>query len=244
MDPTGAATLLILIFASFVPAVTFLAWIRSGAMGRKEPWFQLSVAFLFGAVVAVVIAVTLEVLAGALLSLPTVREYDIFGKDPSAVTFLTVVVIAPFVEEFAKVFGLFRVSRFIDHPRSGLVLGAAVGLGFAATENMLYEGSALLGGGVVLFLTTALIRSFSSALMHGSATSMSGYGLARSRFGGRSWVPYYLLAVLMHAAFNLFASFGGLFESELGSIANLVGLAFAFVLVIVSVRMIRVKMRF
>ena len=243
MDPTDVTTLLILALASFVPAIVFLAWIRSGARGTKEPWFQLSIAFLFGAVVAVVIAITLEVLAAALLSLPIVREYDIFGKDPSAVTFLMVVVIAPFVEEFAKIFGLFRISRFIDHPRSGLVLGAAVGLGFAATENMLYEGSALLGGGVVLFLTTALIRSFSSTLMHGSATSMSGYGVARSKFEGRSWVPYYLLAVVMHATFNLFASFGGLFESELGSVASLVGLAFAFVLVIVSVRMIRAKMR-
>jgi len=233
--------LLILVFASFVPAVTFLAWIRSGARGRKEPWFQLSVAFLFGAVVAVVIAITLEVLAMALLSLPIVREYDLFAKSPSAMTFLMVVVVAPFVEELAKLFGLFRTSGFINHPRSGLVFGAAVGLGFAATENMLYEGSALLGGGVVLFLTTALVRSFSSALMHGSATSMSGYGLARSMFGGRSWVPYYLLAVLMHATFNLFASFGGLFETELGSIANFVGLAFALVLVIVSVKMVRAR---
>jgi RsiW-degrading membrane proteinase PrsW (M82 family) len=241
MDPTGVATLLIITLASFVPAMIFLAWIRSGARGRKEPWFQLWIVFLFGAIVAVVVAITLEVLAMALLSLPTVREYDLFAKNPSAMTFVMAVVVAPFVEEFAKLFGLLRTSRFIDHPRSGLVFGAAVGLGFAATENMLYEGSALLGGGVVLFLTTALVRSFSSALMHGSATSMSGYGLARSMFGGKSWVPYYLLAVLMHATFNLFASFGGLFESELGSIADLVGLAFAFVLVIISVKTVRAK---
>jgi RsiW-degrading membrane proteinase PrsW (M82 family) len=152
-----------------------------------------------------------------------------------------VIVVAPFVEEFAKLFGLLRTSGFIDHPRSGLVLGAAVGLGFAATENMMYEGSALLQGGVVLFLATALIRSFSSALMHGSATSMSGYGLARKKFGGGSWTPYYLLAVLMHGTFNLFASFGGLFESELGSIANVVGLAFAFFLVIMSVKMVKAR---
>jgi RsiW-degrading membrane proteinase PrsW (M82 family) len=241
MDPTGVATLLIITLASFVPAMIFLAWIRSGARGRKEPWFQLWIVFLFGAIVAVVVAITLEVLAMALLSLPIVREYDLFAKNPSAMTFVMAVVVAPFVEEFAKLFGLLRTSRFIDHPRSGLVFGAAVGLGFAATENMLYEGSALLGGGVVLFLTTALVRSFSSALMHGSATSMSGYGLARSMFGGKSWVPYYLLAVLMHATFNLFASFGGLFESELGSIADLVGLAFAFVLVIISVKTVRAK---
>jgi RsiW-degrading membrane proteinase PrsW (M82 family) len=241
MDPTGVATLLIITLASFVPAMIFLAWIRSGARGRKEPWFQLWIVFLFGAIVAVVVAITLEVLAMALLSLPIVREYDLFAKNPSAMTFVMAVVVAPFFEEFAKLFGLLRTSGFIDHPRSGLVFGAAVGLGFAATENMLYEGSALLGGGVVLFLTTALVRSFSSALMHGSATSMSGYGLARSMFGGKSWVPYYLLAVLMHATFNLFASFGGLFESELGSIADLVGLAFAFVLVIISVKTVRAK---
>jgi len=241
MDQNSVLTLSMVAISSFAPALIFLNWLRSGGKGGRESWHHLSVAFLFGAVFAVVIAISLEMLAMTLLSLPIVREYDIFAKNPSTITFLMVIIVAPFVEEFAKLFGLMQISAFMKQPRSGLVFGAAVGLGFAATENMLYEGSALMQGGVVLFLTTALIRSFSSTLMHGSATSVSGYGLARKSFGGGSWVPYYLLAVLMHATFNLFASFGGLFESQLGPFANVIGLAFAFILVVFSVRVVRTR---
>jgi hypothetical protein len=77
--------------------------------------------------------------------------------------------------------------------------------------------------------------------MHASATSVSGYGIAKSSLGMGSWLPYYLVAVLMHASFNLFASFGELFKDPLGEAAALIGLVFAFVLVIVSVTWTRKK---
>lgn len=239
-DPT--VVLLIIAMASFVPAVIFLAWMRSGVKGRREPWSQLAIMFAFGAVVAVVIALILETIAMVALSLPIVREYDLFSKDPSMVTFLMVVLVAPFVEEMAKVLGLARWPGLLRNWRSGLVFGSAAGLGFAATENLLYEVSALMQGGVVVFLVTAIVRSFSSMLMHGSASSVAGYGMARSATSRRSWIPYYLIAVAMHAAFNLFASFGGLFQTELGPAADLVGLACAFALVLVSVSIVRSKM--
>ena len=45
----------------------------------------------------------------------------------------------------------------------------------------------------------------------------------------------------MHAIFNLFPSFGGLFDSKIGPIADFVGLAFAFVLVPLSVKAVKAK---
>jgi hypothetical protein len=80
----------------------FLAWIMSGARGRKQPSFQLSIAFLFGVFVAIVISITLELLATALLSFPIVKEDDLFVKDTSMMTFLMVVIVASFIKEFAK----------------------------------------------------------------------------------------------------------------------------------------------
>lgn len=235
-------TVTILVVAAFLPALVFLAWIRSSRRHR-DPWLPLAYAFFFGAIVAIIIALLLETVALYFLSSPIVREYELFALDPSALTFLTVIVIAPIVEEAAKALGVMRSDRWMRDRRSGLVFGAASGLGFAATENLFYEGAALIEGGVQAFILLALVRTFSSALMHAAATSISGYGVALRRFKGNSWLPYYLIAVLMHATFNLFASFGDLFRAQLGDAASLIGLVFAFLLVIVSIGWIRGKLK-
>ncbi len=241
MASAGTAVLSILALSSFLPALVFLAWFRSAGRGRKEQWSQLTMAFLFGAVAAIIIALLLEAIAAALLSHPIFREYEFLAADPSLFTFVMVVLVAPIAEESAKILGLFRMSRYMAQQRSGLVFGVAIGLGFAATENLLYEGAALSQGGVAMFLAVALVRSFSSALMHGCATSMSGYGVARKKFSRKSWLPYYLLAVFMHALFNLFASLGGLFGDDLSTAASMIGLLFAFALVLFSVKAVREK---
>ena len=233
---------LILVMVAFIPTIIFLVWFRASGRRRREPWSLVALSYLFGAVGAVLIAIVLEMVAMAFLSSPIVREYDIFALDPNTLTFAMVIVVAPIVEEAAKALGVSKsMTRNLGTPRSGLVLGAAAGLGFAATENLLYEGGALLESGVTAFLAIALVRTFSSALMHASATSVSGYGIALSSLKGGSFLPYYIIAVLMHASFNLFASFGELFKDSLGETAALLGLIFAFVLVIISVTWTRKK---
>jgi RsiW-degrading membrane proteinase PrsW (M82 family) len=236
MDPEGLWTVILLILVAFIPTIVFMAWFRATGKRTREPWSVVIMSYLFGAIGAIIIALALEMGAMAFLSSPIVREYDIFALDPTALTFIMVIVIAPIVEEAAKALGVSKsMTRTLGTPRSGLVLGAAAGLGFAATENLLYEGGALMEGGMTAFIAIAVVRTFSSALMHASATSVSGYGIARPSLGGGSWLPYYLLAVIMHASFNLFASFGELFKDTLGETAALIGLIFAFVLVIASV---------
>lgn len=233
------AILLLIFLASFIPTVVALIWLRSGERGRRERWEDLFFTFAFGAVVAVIMATAVELAATMLLDTLVVREYGFFTQNPTAVTFLVVIVIAPVVEEFAKLLGVFRYSRYIWRPRNGLVFGAAAGLGFASTENFLFESTAYFQEGLEAFLTLALVRSFSSALMHASATSISGYGVARSRSYGGPWWPYYVAAVAMHASFNIFASFGVFFSQRLGPIANGIGLAFSLALVIFAVLFIR-----
>jgi RsiW-degrading membrane proteinase PrsW (M82 family) len=115
----------------------------------------------------------------------------------------------------------------------GLVYGAAVGLGFAATENLLYLTSALLEG-VEVFVTTAVLRSVTSTVLHASATAIAGYGIALALFmrpRGRqvSWLPYLGMAMLLHALFNLFASLGELVPLD-PLLFALIGLALAFTL--------------
>jgi RsiW-degrading membrane proteinase PrsW (M82 family) len=236
------AAILLLLVGAYIPAVAALVWLRWGERGRKERWEDLILTFLGGAVIAVIVAIVLEIAATEYLLSTIAREYEIFTRNPSLVTFIAIIVIAPVVEELAKVLVVRRFPRYIWRPRNGLVFGAACGLGFAATENFLYEGTALFREGLMAFLAVALIRSFSSALMHASATSISGYGVAREKVYGDHWWPYLAAAILMHSSFNLFVSFGSLFMTPLGSAAEGFGLVFSIVLVTAAVLFIRERL--
>ncbi|MDH7507947.1 MAG: PrsW family glutamic-type intramembrane protease [Methanomassiliicoccales archaeon] len=242
MALTQILQLIILIFAAVVPSLIFLSWFRSASTGKRESWLQLLILFLYGAIIAVVIAILIELLAITLLLSPVFREYEILSRNPSLLSLIIVVVIAPFAEEFAKMLGLLKSSTKLRQTKSGFVFGAATGLGFAATENLLYESVAMAEGGVLMFLTVALLRSYSSALLHGSATSIVGYGVAKKRFEGKSITPYYLFAVMMHGAFNLLVSLGGLFDDNRSIIVSGFGLFLSFVLVLLAIKFINSKL--
>lgn len=126
---------------------------------------------------------------------------------------------------------------------NGIVYGAAAGLGFAATENLLYESTAYLTDGVEAWAATAVLRSLSSALLHATASSLVGLGIARNALQGKSWMPYYLGAVVMHGGFNFAASFGVVYYDTLGDSAYLIGLVAAFTMVIIGVGVMRGKIR-
>jgi len=98
-----------------------------------------------------------------------------------------------------------------------------------------------LSGGTNAFIETAVVRSLSSALLHASASAVVGLGIARSFQQGRSWLPYYFGGVLMHGAFNLFASFGEIYSSQAG--AAIIGLMAAFVIAIGGISVVRRKIR-
>ena len=162
----------------------FLIWLRSGEKGHVERLDDLFWTYVYGAIVATLIAIVLEIIATTYLLGTIEAETDLFTNNPNAVTFAIIIIIAPLIEEYAKAQGVVRISKYIWRPRNGLIFGAACGLGFAATENLLYEGTAFFSLGFEAFISIALIRIFSSALMHGSATSISGYGIARSKVYG------------------------------------------------------------
>src|SRR6476619_6693825 len=123
------ATLLALIPTIFY--ALFIWWLDRH---EKEPLPLLLVAFLWGAVPAIIIAIVLEVVIGfpvdQLISSDTGRELT------------SASVIAPVVEELVKalilvvLFLAFR--REFDNVLDGIVYGAMVGLGFAFVENILY----------------------------------------------------------------------------------------------------------
>jgi RsiW-degrading membrane proteinase PrsW (M82 family) len=125
---------------------------------------------------------------------------DILGFDRAFVATRT----GPFVEEvFKSLILIYLVRRanftyFVD----GAIYGFASGIGFAVIENLryiqLYPDQALL---------LVITRDFSTALMHGTATGLTGIALGRFRLArGSSGIPSLLLgwagAMLVHYTFN------------------------------------------
>src|SRR2546422_616402 len=97
----------------------------------------------------------------------------------------------------------------------------------------------------VLFLLLFAVRSISSSFLPASATSLSGYGIARHRLWGPrfSAVPWYLAAVAMHSAFNGLAALGDYLSdpSRLGDTGILLALAGGIIFAFVAISVVRGK---
>ncbi|UCE91387.1 MAG: PrsW family intramembrane metalloprotease [Methanobacteriota archaeon] len=228
---------------AFVPSFLYLVWIRNTEKYSREPYKRLLIIFLYGAVFSISIAVLFEIVLMILLNENVERVYEVLGDNPSIPALMLACVIAPFVEEAAKGLGILRARRAMTDLENGIVYGAAVGLGFAATENLLYENAALIEGGTEAFIATAVVRSISSALLHASASSVLGLGIARKvmRLGG--WMPFYLAAVVMHSSFNFAASFGVLYAEDIGQIAYSIGLIAALAIAFLGISTVRRKIK-
>lgn len=98
----------------------------------------------------------------------------------------SVVIFAPFIEEFAKVFPLFY--RHGETERSIVTLGILAGLGFGVTEFALY----------VFTLGAPLISRIPAVIFHASSAGITAYGIAKNKP-----LVFYLIAVLLHLTNNL-----------------------------------------
>ncbi len=235
--------LVVLVIVAFVPSLIYLIWIRNTERYLREPYSRLLKIFAYGAVFSVAIAIVIESILLGILNLNLERIYQVLGEHPELTTIVLALVIAPFVEEAAKSLGVFMSRRRMRDIEDGIIYGAAAGLGFAAMENLLYEGDAFFTSGAEALIVTAIVRTLSSALLHATSSSVFGLGIARSAWQGRSLWPYYLGAVGIHSAFNFAASFGVLYESSLGQGAYLIGLMAALAFAIGGITVMRAKIR-
>ncbi len=105
-------------------------------------------------------------------------------------TLIPVVIVAPFVEEFAKALPLFY--RRGETGRSIFLLALLVGLGFGIYE--FYEYVFLLGA--------PFVTRIAGIFFNATSTSITGYGIATKRT-----LSFYLIAVLLHFSNNFFAFF-------------------------------------
>lgn len=232
-------TLMILVGAAFIPSLVYLVWVRNTEKYGRKSWTQVMTTFVWGGGLGVIMAVILSLLFVGVISLPGLQREYVFLEDQTVQTLIIVCIIAPFVEELTKVMGVYTVKGGLTDKESGLVFGAACGLGFAATENLLYEGSTYAAEGFgAAFISIVLVRSIASTLLHGSASAVAGYGITKGKFEGtHSFLPYYLIAVFMHGAFNFLASINLWYTGRMSLLALIAAVLFA----VFSMRFVRKK---
>ena len=183
--------ILLLLPLAFLPMIIVFVWIRNTERFNRESWVSLLFVFSWGALIATALSLVLENAAA-----PVIRNFLLLS-----------VIVAPVIEEFAKPLGLFVIRRRIGEVEDGFIYGAVAGIGFAATENLLY-GLQYMDAGWVVLLSLFYLRTIGSGFLHAAATAVTGYGYSVKRHQKRSLlsiVPFYFLAVLVHGLFNLFA---------------------------------------
>jgi protease PrsW len=216
---------------AFLPPIIYAIWIRNTEKYNREKWKPIIVCFLWGATIAIVASIILELILGISLAI----SFD----DGNILGLVMAIIIAPFAEELTKplILRTKTVKKELDELEDGLIYGAVAGLGFSATENLLY-GWCFLSEGLFVFLVLIIIRSFGGCLLHASATALTGYGYGKTIIRGKSILrvlPFFILAIFVHAFYNFLVS--------LDIVGLVISLFAALIFVAISIRLVRNKIK-
>jgi len=203
-NPGGTLTALVLSSMAMLVVLLCYRWLDRW---EPEPRRLLQLAFLWGASVAVLLAVGLETFGS------TVAEI----KPLVSKSFDQAAIQAPFIEEAAK--GLFLLIMLTGRRRHHLnsltdcmVYAGVTAVGFAWMEDIVYIAPA---DSPAKMATVAIMRLIFGPFAHPLFTTMTGIGvffaLRRHGFFGKSFVILlgYLAAVGMHALWNASLTMGG-----------------------------------
>jgi RsiW-degrading membrane proteinase PrsW (M82 family) len=132
--------------------------------------------------------------SGIVISIPFAAFFESLYPTEFSIAIL-IVVIAPFIEELAKVFPLFY--RHGETERTLVSLGILIGVGFGIAELFEYV---ILGG-------VPLIVRIPGIIFHASSAGITAFGVAK-----KNPLPFYLIAVGLHVANNFFALTADIFS--------------------------------
>jgi RsiW-degrading membrane proteinase PrsW (M82 family) len=183
----------IILLGSFLVPVAFVTY-AFGHADQVVTAQRIFTAFVYGGVLGVLGASVLEAA---------------FLRQPSGPAYVGVGLI----EEAVKLAALWLVARRLPRytMRDGIVLGAAVGLGFAAFESAGYAFNALFAAGgpsLLNLVETEVLRSILAPVGHGLWTAILGGTLFRvaARRGrlrlGRGVLGSYVLVALLHGLWD------------------------------------------
>lgn len=194
--------LLVTVLILLIPAYGYTRFIWSIDRYEKEPPLYLLLAFVWGAVPAVLAAIVLQLMFAIPVSL-------IFGGRSFAGELTQAALGAPVTEEVLKGIGVavlyLTVRREFDGWVDGMVYGAAVGFGFAYIENIVYlMGTQTWEEWGTLFVLRAIVFGG----LHGFWTALTGIGFGLARYARSVWRQLFvisgglLLAIVGHVIHN------------------------------------------
>ncbi|WAH39082.1 PrsW family glutamic-type intramembrane protease [Alicyclobacillus dauci] len=199
-----------------IPGLLLLVFIYTRDHLHPEPKRQVFRLFILGA--AIVFPAGL--LERMMMNTQGFAEGGIEGR------LITAFFVAGMIEEFLKAAIFDRAvlgTRLIRGPVDCVVYAAAIGLGFATVENILYVTST--------GLVTAVVRSVTAVPAHFMFAIIMGYQFSKVQFNGRNKAYAYILPALTHGTYDTFA-----LSASVG--ADLVLALFLLFLVELSVRIL------
>lgn len=131
----------------------------------------------------ILIALSFGVLSGSLAALLNTLYLTPFifiaFYDITLLTFIAICIIAPFVEEFFKLIGLYfmKMEENIDYlPEDWMLFGTLSGFGFGIIENAVYTFNVGAAYGSSAAIILLILRTFLTLPLHMIVTTIAGFG--------------------------------------------------------------------
>ena len=197
--------MLLVIATALIPALILGWWIYRKDSARPEPPRMLIKAFLYG-----VGSTFVSLLISTLLGVMGFLVYDLESFTGAVSTALFAAALPEETAKLLMLWLLLRRNPYYDEYLDGIVYAACVGLGFAATENVLYllQSDDWVGTGIV--------RGLTAVPAHFAIACAMGYFYSKFHFGDRSNVTKVcILAVpiLIHWVYDALAFSEGIFPA-------------------------------
>ncbi|MFB5191221.1 PrsW family glutamic-type intramembrane protease [Alicyclobacillus fastidiosus] len=175
---------------AIIPGLLLLVFIYTRDQLHPEPKRQVFRLFILGAA----IVLPAGVIERLMMNSRGFTEGGIEGR------LITAFFVAGMIEEFLKasIFdrGVYQ-SHLLRRPVDCIVYAAAIGLGFATVENVMYVTSS--------GLMTAIVRSVTAVPAHFMFAIIMGYWFSKAKFQGSPKVLAYIIPACVHGIYDTFA---------------------------------------
>ena len=197
--------MILVIITALIPVMILGWWIYKKDSLRPEPLRMLYKAFLYG-----VGSTFVTLVITSFMSMAGLMVYDL-GSFKGAVS--TALFAAALPDEISKLLMLWlflRNNPYYDEYLDGIVYAACVGLGFAATENIMYllQSTDWVGTGIV--------RGITAVPAHFAIACAMGYFYSKRHFGDRKTltaVCVLAVPVIIHWVYDALAFSEGIYPA-------------------------------
>jgi len=200
------------LLSALAPVATVIIFIYVKDKYEKESKRMLTLAFVLGGIVSIIITTILYMFFD--LFLPLTDDFSIWQQ------FVKAFFVVALIEEFSKyimVRGFLQPRKGFNEPFDGIIYAVMVSMGFAAVENIMY----VLQGG----MDVALLRAFTAIPAHATFGIIMGYYMGKAKFSNNrmKWNLIGLsLAVLFHGAYDFFLFIGFIPGISIGAFVSLI----------------------